>query len=94
MCLATALNSNINATPINKIALKKLNVKKGFPVSAIVSMGVISPSAELSAAMANPLISIGVNAGLYLVNKLNQIGCVIIDDQQRIYTSKGINITT
>jgi thiamine biosynthesis lipoprotein len=93
MCFATALNNNGNATPVNKIALKKLSPKKGFPVSGIVSMSVISPSAEFSAAMANPLISIGVNAGLYLINKLNQIGCVIIDDHQRIYTSKGITLT-
>jgi len=93
MCFATALNSNGNTTPVNKMAQKKLSPKRGFPVSGIVSMSVLSPSAEFSAAMANPLISIGVNAGLYLINKLNQIGCVIIDDHQRIYTSKGITVT-
>jgi thiamine biosynthesis lipoprotein len=93
MCLATAVNSKEKSTPVNALALKKLNPKKGFPVSDIVSLSVISPSAELSAAMANPLISIGVNAGLYLINKLNQIGCVIIDDHQRVYTSKGITVT-
>lgn len=91
MCLATAINAN--ASVVNTLAFKKLNPKKGFPVSGIVSLSVVSPSAELSAAMANPLITIGVNAGLYLINKLNQIGCVIIDDHQRIYTSKDIAIT-
>jgi len=93
MCLATAANTKEKITPVNTLAIKKLNPKKGFPVSAITSLSVISPSAELSAAMANPMISIGINAGLYLVNKLNQIGCVIIDDHQRIYTSKGITVT-
>jgi len=93
MCIATAVNSDENIAITNKQAIKKINPKKGFPVSSIVSMSVVSPSAELSGAMANPMITIGVNAGLYLINKLNQIGCVIIDDHQRIYTSKGISIT-
>ena len=93
MCFATAVNSEENVAIANKQVIKKINSKKGFPVSSILSMSVISPSAELSGAMANPMIAIGVNGGLYLINKLNQIGCVIIDDHQRIYTSKGISIT-
>jgi thiamine biosynthesis lipoprotein len=93
MCIATSINSNENTAVANKQIIKKINPKKGFPVSGIVSMSVVSPSAELSGAMANPMIAIGINAGLYLVNKLNQIGCVVIDDHERVYTSKGIKIT-
>jgi len=93
MCFATALNNDENVAIENKQIIKKINAKKGFPVSGIVSMSIVSPTAELSCALANPMIAIGVNAGLYLINKLNQIGCVIIDDHQRIYTSKGISVT-
>ena len=93
MCFATAVNSDENVAIANKQVIKKINAKKGFPISGIVSMSIVSPSAELSGAIANPMIAIGVNAGLYLINKLNQIGCVIIDDHQRVYTSKGISLT-
>jgi len=93
MCFATAINNDENVAIENKQIIKKINPKKGFPVSGIVSMSIVSPTAELSCALANPMIAIGVNAGLYLINKLNQIGCVIIDDHQRIYTSKGISVT-
>jgi len=92
MCLATSVNAE-KLTDNNKEYFNIVNLKKGFPVSEIASVSVLSPTAELSDAMANPLMAIGVNAGMYLINKLNQIACVIIDDHNRIYTSKGINIT-
>jgi FAD:protein FMN transferase len=93
MCFATSVNTEKYITISNKKSPIKINGKKGFPVSEITSVSILTPSAELSGAMAKPVMTIGVNAGLYLINKLNQIACVIIDDHQRIYTSKGINIT-
>jgi thiamine biosynthesis lipoprotein len=90
MCIATSINAEraeaINARPYNNM----VNAKKGFPVSEITRVSVISPTAELSDAMAAPIMNMGVNAGLYLINQLNQISCLIIDDHNRIYTSKGI----
>jgi thiamine biosynthesis lipoprotein len=89
MCFATSVNTDGFATISNKLYI---NSKKGFPVSGIKSVSVLSPSAELADAMATPIITIGLNAGLYLINQLNQIACVIIDDHHRVYTSKGISI--
>ena len=91
MCIATSINAEraeaVNARPYNNM----VNAKKGFPVSEITRVSVISPTAELSDAMAAPIMNMGVNAGLYLINQLNQISCLIIDDHNRIYTSKGID---
>ena len=42
-------------------------------------------------AMATPIMAMGVNAGLYLINQLQQLACVIIDDHDRVYTSKEVN---
>ena len=42
--------------------------------------------------MAGPVMAMGVNAGMYLINQLNQLACIIIDDHDRIYTSKDVNI--
>jgi len=86
MSIATSANAEKYAT----INSSRVNPKKGFPVSGTSSVSIISPTAELSDAMANPVMSIGINAGLYLINQLNQIACVIIDDHNRIYTSKGV----
>jgi thiamine biosynthesis lipoprotein len=91
MCFATSFNTEKYANISNKQPRNGVSTKKGFQVSEIRSVSILSPSAELSDAMATPVITIGVNAGLYLINQLNQIACVIIDDHNRVYTSKGIN---
>ena len=93
MSIASSVNTEKHPIISKKQYFNISNLKKGFPVSEITSVSVLSPSAELSDAMASPLITIGINAGIYLINKLNQIACVIIDDHNRVYTSKGIHIT-
>jgi thiamine biosynthesis lipoprotein len=93
MSVASAVNAEKYTGANTKKYIRIANLKKGFPVSEITSVSVISPSAEFSDAMANPLMTMGINAGMYLINKLNQIACVIIDDNNRVYTSNGINIT-
>jgi thiamine biosynthesis lipoprotein len=69
-----------------------IDPKTGLPVSGIKSVTVMSPSAELADAMATPIMVMGVKAGLHLVNQLNQIACVILDDHDRLFTSKNINL--
>ncbi len=92
MAIATSVNGEKYATINNKKA-SSMNAKNGFIVSEIKSVSILSPSAEFADAMASPIMSIGVNNGLYLINQLNQMGCVIIDDHNRVYTSKDIHIT-
>ncbi len=55
------------------------------------SVSIISPSAELADAMATPIMMMGVKAGLSLINQLHQLACIIIDDSDRVFTSKAIN---
>jgi thiamine biosynthesis lipoprotein len=92
MAVATSYNTE-KYTSINNIKAKTdINPENGFPVSKIESVSVITPGAELADAMATPIIAMGVNAGLYLINKLNQIACIIVDDHARVYTSKNISV--
>lgn len=65
----------------------------GLPVKGIKSVTIISPNAELSDALATPVTIMGINAGLHLVNQLKDIECVIIDDNNRLYTSKNIRLS-
>lgn len=87
MCIATAVDAGKQASANKE---QPVNTKKGFPVSGIISVSIISPTAELSGALTTPVMALGVNASLYLINQLNQISCVVIDDHNRIYASKGM----
>ncbi len=91
MAFATSVNAEKYAS-VSKKKFQAVTTKKGFPVSEIKSVSILSTTAELADAMASPIISIGINAGMYLINQLNQIACFVIDDQNRVYTSKRINI--
>ncbi|WP_428328202.1 FAD:protein FMN transferase [Mucilaginibacter sp.] len=92
MAIATSLNAEKYAAISNKKNLGAVNSKKGFPVSKIKSVSIISTRAEFADAMATPVMAMGINAGLYLINQLNQVACVVIDDHDRVYTSKDINL--
>jgi len=70
-----------------------IDPKTGFPVSGIKSVTIICPNAELADAMATPITVIGVDAGLGLINQMKQIACIIIDDDNNIYTSNNINVS-
>lgn len=70
-----------------------IDPKTGFPVSGIKSVTIICPNAELADAMATPITVLGVDAGLGLINQMKQIACIIIDDDNNIYTSKNINVS-
>ena len=87
MCISTAVDAERKAAAGNK---QPISARNGFPVSSIMSVSVISPTAELSGALTAPVMAMGVNASLYLVNKLNQMACIIVDDHNRVYASKGI----
>lgn len=70
-----------------------LDPKTGYPVHGIKSVTIICPSAELADAMATPVMVMGIKAGLDLINQVKGIACIIIDDQNNLYTSKNINVT-
>lgn len=91
MAVATSYNADKQNTIADKNT-RDIDPANGFPVSEIKSVSVITPGAELADAMASPIIAMGINAGLYLINKLNQMACIIVDDHARVYTSKGINL--
>lgn len=69
-----------------------IDPKTGLPVSGIKSVTIISPNAEIADAMATPVMIMGIKVGLNMINQLKGIGCIIIDDNDKIYTSKNINL--
>ncbi len=69
-----------------------IDPKTGLPVTGIKSVSIICPSAELADALATPVTVMGVKVGLGLINQLKGVACLVIDDQDRLYTSKNINL--
>lgn len=69
-----------------------IDPKTGFPVSGIKSATVLAPNAELADALATPITVMGTSVGLHFINQLKNVGCIIIDDQDRLFTSSNINI--
>lgn len=70
-----------------------IDPKTGLPVSGIKSVTIIAPNAELADALATPVMVMGLNAGLHLINQLPNISCIIIDDDNKLYTSANIKIS-
>ncbi|MNJ95582.1 Thiamine biosynthesis lipoprotein ApbE precursor [compost metagenome] len=92
MAIATSGNYEKYATINGKKYSHTIDPKTGLPVSGIKSVSILCPSAELADALATPVIVMGVQVGLDLINQLQQVACIIIDDQDRLYTSKNINV--
>jgi FAD:protein FMN transferase len=69
-----------------------INPKTGIPVSGVKSVTIICPNAEIADAMATPVSIMGIDAALHLINQIQQVECIIIDDANRIYSSKKINL--
>ncbi len=70
-----------------------INPRTGLPVTGIKSVTIITAHAELADAMATPVTIMGIRTGLDMINQMKNIEAVIIDDDNRLYTSKNINLT-
>jgi len=69
-----------------------IDPKTGLPIAGIKSVTIISENAEFADAMATPIAVMGIRAGLFLVDQIPDLHCIIIDDDNNIYTSKHINL--
>lgn len=69
-----------------------IDPKTGLPVKGIKSVTIISPNAEIADAMATPVMVMGIRVGLDMINQMKNIACIMIDEQDNIYTSKNINL--
>jgi thiamine biosynthesis lipoprotein len=69
-----------------------IDPRTGLPITGIKSVTVISNNAEFADAMATPIAVMGIKAGLFLVDQLPNLYCIIIDDDNKMYTSKNINL--
>ncbi len=91
----TAVATSGNYEKFVKIGGRKyshtINPKTGLPVTGIKSVTIISPNAEIADALATPVTIMGVTAGINLINQVQHVECIIINDDDKIFSSKNIN---
>ncbi len=92
MAIATSGNYEKFVVINGKKYSHTINPRTGLPVTGIKSVTIISPNAEIADAMATPVCIMGVKAGLDLVNQISHLDCIIVDDANKIYTSKNIQL--
>lgn len=93
MAIATSGNYEKFAVINGKRYSHTIDPHTGFPVSGIKSVTIICPHAELADALATPVTVMGIEVGLNLINQLNNVACIIVDDQNKLYTSRNIKIS-
>lgn len=67
-----------------------IDPRTGLPITGIKSVTIVTPNAELADALTTPVAIMGIEAGMDLVNQLHRVECIIIDDDDQIFTSKNI----
>lgn len=90
--VATSGNYEKYVTIAGKKYSHTIDPKTGLPITGIKSVTMISHNAEFSDAMATPIAVMGIEAGLFLVDQIPDLHCIIIDDYNKVYTSKHINL--
>lgn len=66
--------------------------KTGLPLSGLKSVTVVAPSAELADALATAAYVMGPDTGLHFIDQLPRTHCVIIDERNATYFSKGLDL--
>jgi len=70
-----------------------INPRTGLPVKGIKSVTIVSTNAEIADAMATPVMIMGIHAGLDMINQIKDIEAIVIDEDNRLYTSRNIKLT-
>lgn len=90
MALATSGNYEKYVMIGGKRYSHTINPRTGLPVTGIKSVTIICPNAEVADAMATPVMIMGIQAGLHLINQMKDIEAIVVDDEDRIYSSANI----
>lgn len=69
-----------------------IDTRTGYPATGLVSVTIFAKTTELADALATGVFVLGVEVGMDLVNQLPGIGCIMVDENGKIYTSKKIDL--
>ncbi len=89
--VVTSGNYEKNVTFNGRTYTHIIDPRTGYPSSGIVSVSVLSSSAELADALATSIFVMGKEVGLDLINQLKAVECIIVDDKGKVHYSNSIN---
>ncbi len=69
-----------------------IDPRTGYPVTGLKSVTILAPNAELADALATPVMVMGQAVGQHLIDQMPQVACILIDDHDRLFTSKNIRL--
>ncbi|MBW6481579.1 MAG: FAD:protein FMN transferase [Vicingaceae bacterium] len=69
-----------------------INPTTGWPATGTKSVTIICADAEIADALATSVFILGPEKGLTLINKLRNIECLIVTDNDEMLTSNGIKL--
>jgi len=92
LAVATSGNYEKYVTIDGKRYSHTIDPRTGLPVTGIKSVTIITTNAEIADAMATPVMIMGIYTGLDLINQMNNIEAIIITDEDKMYTSRNINV--
>lgn len=69
-----------------------IDTRTGYPATGLISVSVFAKTTELADALATGVFVLGKEVGMDLVNQLPGIGCIMVDEDGKILTSKNIDI--
>ncbi|MCL3780986.1 FAD:protein FMN transferase [Prolixibacteraceae bacterium JC049] len=67
-----------------------IDPRSGYPVTGIHSVTIVAPKAELADALSTSVFVMGKETGLYLIDQLKGIECLIVDDKGKLWKSSGL----
>jgi len=93
MALATSGNYEKYVIIDGKRYSHTINPRTGLPVTGIKSVTILCSNAEIADAMATPVMIMGIEAGLDMINQMKDIEAVLIDDDNKVYTSNHLHFS-
>ncbi|WP_439883286.1 FAD:protein FMN transferase [Pontibacter sp. MBLB2868] len=69
-----------------------IDPRTGKPASGLKSVTIVCPNGELADALATAVSVLGKEEGLYLINQLKGVECLLITDEDELVTSEGMNL--
>ena len=69
-----------------------IDPRTGYPSTGILSATIFTNTAELADALATSIFVMGVDTGMDFVNQLHGVECIIVDKDNKIITSRNIEL--
>jgi len=69
-----------------------IDPRTGYPSIGIISVSIFTKNAELADAISTSIFVMGVETGLNFINQLKRVECIIVDENNKVHTSKNIKL--